>query len=204
MILGIDTSTSRTDVAILDGERVAAHVHADGATSHGEVLGGLVAQAFRESEIRPEALTAVAVGTGPGPFTGLRVGLAFARTMALARSIPVFGICSLDVIAAAADIDDEFLVLTDARRKEVYWARYTGGDRADGPHVSYPAAVAQMWGDRPVIGEGARTYSDLFPRAQEPWLPSAVDLTRLALIGWSAGTAMPIDARYLRAPDVTV
>jgi tRNA threonylcarbamoyl adenosine modification protein YeaZ len=75
---------------------------------------------------------------GPGPFTGLRVGISFAHTFGLARNIPVIGICSLDAI----DIkEDEYTVAIDARRKEIYWARYKDGVRIEGPAVSKPAEV---------------------------------------------------------------
>jgi len=204
VMLALDTSTSRTDVALVRGDQVHAHLHADGAMAHGEALGALVEQAFRDSGITAADLTSVAVGTGPGPFTGLRVGLAFARTMGLARGLPVHGLCSLDVLASAVTGDEEFLAITDARRKEVYWAGYARGERVEGPHVGLPADVAQMWGERLVVGEGARTYAHLFPHAQEPLLPSAVDLARLAAKWRAVGRALPIDAQYLRAPDVTI
>ena len=75
---------------------------------------------------------------GPGPFTGLRVGIAFAHTFGLARNIPVIGICSLDAIA----IDQsEYTVAIDARRKEIYWASYKEGQRVAGPAVDKPADV---------------------------------------------------------------
>lgn len=204
VMLALDTATSRTDVALVDGEQVVAHLHVDGAMAHGEALGALVASAFADSGLRAADLHAVAVGTGPGPFTGLRVGLAFARTMAWSRSIPVHGICTLDVVAAAAEVEEDFLVLTDARRKEVYWAQYVDRVRVDGPHVSKPAQVVAMCGDRLVVGEGACTYADLFPHAQAPLYPSAVDLALLAQRYGAAGVPMPVDAHYLRAPDVTV
>ena len=76
---------------------------------------------------------------GPGPFTGLRVGISFAHTFGLARNIPVFGICSLDAIDIA---EDEYTVAIDARRKEIYWARYKDGVRVEGPSVSKPAEVS--------------------------------------------------------------
>lgn len=204
VMLALDTSTSRTDVALVDDTDVLAHRQADGAMSHGEVLAGLVAQCLADAGITASGLSAIAVGTGPGPFTGLRVGLAFARTMALARGIAVYGICSLDVIAAAVAGGPEFVVATDARRKEIYWARYRDGERIEGPHVSKPADVADQWREVPIVGEGARTYVDLFPNAGSPLLPNAVDLAHLVQAAVAAGKAMPIDAQYLRAPDVTL
>jgi tRNA threonylcarbamoyl adenosine modification protein YeaZ len=133
--LAIDTSTSRTIVGVVrDGDLVFEKFH-EGATDHGRALTDLVAQALGATS----QIDQVVVGMGPGPFTGLRVGITFARTFALARKIPVIGVCSLDAIA----IDkSDYIVATDARRKEIYWARYSDGQRIDGPHVSTPADVA--------------------------------------------------------------
>jgi len=132
--LAIDTSTSRTTVAIIeDGVALFEKFH-EGATDHGRALSQLVAEALKVAA-PPEQ---VVVGMGPGPFTGLRVGIAFAHIFALARNIPVIGICSLDAIA----IDqNEYTVAIDARRKEIYWARYKDGVRIDGPAVNKPAEV---------------------------------------------------------------
>ena len=133
--LAIDTSTSRTVVGIVrDGEVLFERFH-EGATDHGRALSELVNAAL---STQPN-IDQVVVGMGPGPFTGLRVGITFARTFALARQIPVSGVCSLDAIALD---QSDYIVATDARRKEIYWARYAGGMRVDGPHVSKPAEVA--------------------------------------------------------------
>ena len=132
--LAIDTSTSRTIVGIIDDEKVIFEKFHDGATDHGRALSQLVSEALKVSP-PPQK---VVVGMGPGPFTGLRVGISFAHTFALARNIPVIGICSLDAIA----IDEsEYTVAIDARRKEIYWARYKDGIRIEGPSVSKPAEV---------------------------------------------------------------
>jgi tRNA threonylcarbamoyl adenosine modification protein YeaZ len=90
---------------------------------------------------------------GPGPYTGLRVGITFAQTCAWARNILVRGFCSLDAIAAQVD-ESDFIVTIDARRKEVYWARYTNGARAEGPLVDLPAVVA---------ARGIKVISNLLP-----------------------------------------
>jgi tRNA threonylcarbamoyl adenosine modification protein YeaZ len=132
--LAIDTATARTIVGLLDGEKVIFEKYAEGATDHGRAVSDLVAQALRNGPSPDQ----VVVGMGPGPFTGLRVGIAFARTFALAREIPVIGVCSLDAI----EVDkDEYTVAIDARRKEIYWARYEGGVRVAGPSVNKPDEV---------------------------------------------------------------
>jgi tRNA threonylcarbamoyl adenosine modification protein YeaZ len=134
LTLAIDTSTSRTIVGIIDGDEVIFEKFHDGATDHGRALSQLVAEALKVS--RPPKQ--VVVGMGPGPFTGLRVGISFAHTFGLARNIPVIGICSLDAIAIDAN---EYTVAIDARRKEIYWARYKDGVRIEGPSVNKPAEV---------------------------------------------------------------
>ena len=132
--LAIDTSTSRTIVGLVDGEEVLYEEYSEGATDHGRAVSELVAKALTNRP-QPEQ---VVVGMGPGPFTGLRVGIAFARTFALAREIPVIGICSLDAIEINRP---SYTVAIDARRKEIYWARYIDGVRVDGPSVNKPDEV---------------------------------------------------------------
>lgn len=132
--LAIDTSTSRTIVGVVvDGKVIFEKFH-EGATDHGRAVADLVAQALTAS---PNP-TQVVVGMGPGPFTGLRVGIAYARTFALARGISVIGVCSLDAIDIASDA---YTVAIDARRKEIYWARYKSGVRVEGPSVNKPDEV---------------------------------------------------------------
>jgi tRNA threonylcarbamoyl adenosine modification protein YeaZ len=132
--LAIDTATSRTIVAIIEDDKVLFERFHEGAMDHGKAITELVSQALRVSPV-PEQ---VVIGMGPGPFTGLRVGITFAYTFALARSIPVIGVCSLDAIM----IDkDEYTVAIDARRKEIYWASYKSGQRISGPSVNKPAEV---------------------------------------------------------------
>jgi tRNA threonylcarbamoyl adenosine modification protein YeaZ len=132
--LVIDTATARTIVGLVrDGEIVWQGFH-DGATDHGNAVADLVKQAL-SAGVNPDR---VVVGMGPGPFTGLRVGISFARAFAAARNIEVLGICSLDAIVV--DLD-EYTVAIDARRKEIYWATYKLGNRVEGPAVNFPADV---------------------------------------------------------------
>ena len=167
LTLAIDTSTSRTIVGIIDGDKVLFEKFHDGATDHGRALSQLVAEALKVS--RPPKQ--VVVGMGPGPFTGLRVGISFAHTFGLARNIPVIGVCSLDAIAIDAN---EYTVAIDARRKEIYWARYKDGVRVEGPSVSKPAEV-----DGFII--------DQFP-----------DMNKLVSLSTSQNVTEPM---YLRRPD---
>jgi tRNA threonylcarbamoyl adenosine modification protein YeaZ len=133
--LAIDTATSRTTVGIIEDGTVLFEKFHEGATDHGRALSDLVAQALKVAKPPHQ----IVVGMGPGPFTGLRVGIAFAHTFALARRIPVIGVCSLDTI----EIDkSEYTVAIDARRKEIYWATYKDGVRVKGPEVSKPAEIS--------------------------------------------------------------
>ncbi len=187
--LAIDTSTSRTSVAIVDEGALLWHGFKDGATSHGSAVPALVSEALKSAQL----IEQVVVGMGPGPFTGLRVGIAFARTFALARLIPVIGICSLDAIAAQVREKDDFIVATDARRKEVYWAQYRAGLRIEGPHVDLPSVVVAL--GMPVFGEGAVKYS--IAQNDEDQFPDMVALVNLA-----QNSDIHIDEPlYIRRPD---
>ncbi|CAB5108589.1 MAG: tRNA (adenosine(37)-N6)-threonylcarbamoyltransferase complex dimerization subunit type 1 TsaB [Actinobacteria bacterium] len=168
--LAIDTSTSRTCVGIIEAGELLWSGFRDGATAHGPALPALVQEA-----IKGRTIDEVVVGMGPGPFTGLRIGIVFARSFALARSIPARGICSLDAIAAQVESKD-FIVTVDARRKEVYWAHYKDGIRIGEPAVNFPADVNAT---------GVEPHSGLFP-----------DL--LAMVALSGDVTEPI---YLRHPD---
>lgn len=187
--LAIDTSTSRTSVAIIEDGALLWHGYRDGATSHGDALPALVLEGLTTQSVVDQ----VVVGMGPGPFTGLRVGIAFARTFALARTIPIIGICSLDAIAVCVRERDDFVVATDARRKEIYWARYQGGMRVEGPSVDLPKLVAAR--GIPMFGEGAVKY--LIAASDEDQYP---DL--LALVDLSKNPDMRFDEPlYIRHPD---
>ncbi len=165
--LAIDTATSRTIVGIIEGDKVLFEAFHEGATEHGFAITELVTKALEICH-KPDQ---VVVGMGPGPFTGLRVGITFAHSFALAREIPVIGVCSLDAI----DIkQSEYTVAIDARRKEIYWAKYKDGLRISGPAVSKPAEV-----DNFII--------DQFP-----------DLKKLVALSTSQNITEPM---YLRRPD---
>ena len=201
VLLAFDTATPAVTVALHDGERVVAALTRVDAMRHGELLAPGIAAVLEDAGIVRQDLTAVAVGVGPGPFTGLRVGLVTARTLGLALEVPVYGVCTLDVLAVQAHdeglVQEPFVVATDARRKEVYWASYDeAGRRLDGPRVDRPPEVAT---DRPVVGAGALLYPDSFGRPVGPTHPDA---------GWLAQVVTDERAElvdpeplYLRRPD---
>lgn len=196
MLLALDTSSPAVTVAVHDGRTVLAERTVVDARRHTELVAPSVVEVLEAAGCDRRDLDAIAVGIGPGPFTGLRIGLVTARTLGAALDISVHGVCSLDIIAAEAAVPGESVVVTDARRKEVYLAEYTGGRRTAGPVVDYPAALAS---DLPAAGGGATLYPDQFPNAVPPEHPSAAILA--GLIVTQAADIVPPDPLYLRRPD---
>ena len=140
MLLAFDTATPAVTVAVHHGTEVLAESTQVDVMRHGELLAPAIERVLAQADIGRGDLTGIAVGVGPGPFTGLRGGLVTARTMGAVLGVPVSGVCTLDVLAAEAQVPGRFVVATDARRKEVYWATYSDPlTRVDGPHVSKPA-----------------------------------------------------------------
>jgi tRNA threonylcarbamoyladenosine biosynthesis protein TsaB len=119
LLLAMDTATPATTVAVHDGTTVLARRTVVDARRHAEVLAPAVAEVLAAIDASVADLTLVACGVGPGPYTGLRVGVVTARVLALSRGIPVVGVCTLDAIAAGCGLDRPFGVATDARRREV-------------------------------------------------------------------------------------
>ncbi|GGL35551.1 tRNA (adenosine(37)-N6)-threonylcarbamoyltransferase complex dimerization subunit type 1 TsaB [Phycicoccus endophyticus] len=208
LTLAIDTATSAVAVAVhRPGSEPVRAVEVD-PRGHTELLAPLVQRALRAAGAVPADLTDVAVGTGPGPFTGLRVGLVTAVTTGYALGVPVHGVCSLDVLAEqgfAATDAQELLVATDARRREVYWARYGRGPDGARPlsapaveaaeHI--PAALRRL----PVAGRGALLYPDALPGGLDVLDVDPAVLARVAQRRVAAGVPTPVEPRYLRRPD---
>lgn len=205
MLLAFDTATPLVTVALHDGQDVVVELVSDRAMKHGEQLAPLIARALDEAGIVRQDLTAIAVGVGPGPFTGLRVGLVTARTLAFVLEIPVYGVCTLDVLAVEAvetgTVDSGFVVATDARRKEVYLASYDeAGLRVEGPMVGKAAVLAAGPANGlAVVGEGGVLYPEAFPRRVGPVRPSAGWLART--VASERAELLDPDPLYLRRPD---
>ena len=204
MLLTFDTATPRVAVALHDGSDVVAELEAERAMKHGEQLAPLIEAVLQQTGVVRQDLTAIGVGVGPGPFTGLRVGLVTARTLGFALEIPVYGVCSLDVLAVEAvgtgAVDRDFLVATDARRKEVYAASYdVDGARLEGPVVDRPDRLAT---DVPVVGEGPVLYPEAFPHPAGPQRPSAGWLARA--VAEELAEVVDPEPLYLRRPDAEV
>jgi tRNA threonylcarbamoyladenosine biosynthesis protein TsaB len=172
--LAIDTATSRTIIGVVDNGVVVFEEFHEGATDHGTAISTLIARALKSTKLVDQ----VVLGMGPGPFTGLRVGITFAQSFALARSIPWIGICSLDAIRIDSTTNDlktdEYTVAIDARRKQIYWASYKDGERIKGPAVDRPEDLA--------------TYiTNVYP-----------DVKKLVQLSATQNVREPI---YLRSPD---
>ena len=213
MLLAFDTSSAAVTVALADpvsGAVLASSSTVD-ALRHGELLAPAIAAALASVGARPRDLTRIAVGVGPGPFTGLRVGLVTARTMADVLDIEVAGVCSLDILARQSVVPQPVAVATDARRKEIYWALYDGPAadgsrrRIEGPAVDRPADVAHVLSGLPITGRGATLYAEalgIAPSSEVTEYPSA---EVLALgVATATFTIVPPDPLYLRRPDVTL
>jgi tRNA threonylcarbamoyl adenosine modification protein YeaZ len=197
LVLALDTSTV-VNVGLARGAQVLAAATVADQMAHVEQLMPLVSECVDTAGIRLADIDQLIVGLGPGPFTGLRVGVVTARVLGFALGVELRGICSLDVLAAqfVAASRGEFLVATDARRREVYWARYSpDGVRLEQPRVSRPSDVPPL----PVIGPAADLYADQLHAVPGP---RAMDPAVLA----TASATLPDAGReplYLRHPDAT-
>ncbi len=216
LLLGLDTSGAAVTVAVHDGRGVVARRSTLDARRHAELLAPSVEAVLTEAAAARTDLTDVAVGVGPGPFTGLRAGIVTARVLGLALGVPVHGVCSLDALALQVAQDpataltpgERFVVATDARRRELYWAAYraTGAgepsERLHGPHVTSPGELPD---DVRTFGRGGTLYPDV-RAAPGPLDVDAGAVAQLAVLALAApGTgdrmSLPPDPLYLRRPD---
>ena len=199
MLLAIDTSAG-TSVAVVDRERgILAERSSADPRGHAEIIGTFIDECLRASGIGRAELSGVVAGMGPGPFTGLRVGIAAARTFALGLGRPVVAVASHDAIAFGADRDEPLVVVTDARRRELFWSAYSGRDavglpvRSAGPALTAAAELEALVGAHP----GAHLLDG-----------GQVSAGALGMLGetlFAAGRPFAADeALYLRSPDVTL
>jgi tRNA threonylcarbamoyl adenosine modification protein YeaZ len=197
VLLAIDTSAG-TSVAVVDRDAgVLAERSSADTRGHAEIVGRLIRECLDESGIAVTSLSGVAAGMGPGPFTGLRVGIAAARAFAFGAGRPVVPVVSHDAIAFGLVVPT--LVVTDARRREVYWSAYAGTDaeglpiRVSGPALAKPAELEH---DVPDFGAYTRLDAELVSAASVGLLAESLFLHKRAFAG--------DDALYLRSPDVTM
>ncbi len=208
LVLALDTATAGVVVGLARvGSDVAVLVErrGGGPPRHGEAVSPGIHAVLTEAGHSAEELAAVVVGVGPGPFTGLRVGMVSAAALADALAIPVYGVGSLDAtVLGLPDPSGRVVVAADARRREVYWAVYDEGLRVDGPHVSAPATVGDVLAGHSgarLVGAGAVLHG--LPGAQAAG-PTGAGLVAAAGTELTAGRpAGPLVAAYLRRPDAT-
>jgi tRNA threonylcarbamoyl adenosine modification protein YeaZ len=219
LVLVLDTATPAVTAALVrvrpvgyGGDAVellAQRVTVD-ARAHGELLGPHISEVFAQVGARPADLAAVVAGLGPGPFTGLRVGLVTAESMGQALGIPTYGVCSLDGIGGRSV--EPTLVATDARRKEIYWAVYDKGMRITEPAVNRPAELAVLLGAVALesgsvvraAGDGALMYDSVLglPLGDQPRYPDPLALADIAAERVRTGAATQrLHPLYLRRPD---
>ncbi|GIH04357.1 tRNA (adenosine(37)-N6)-threonylcarbamoyltransferase complex dimerization subunit type 1 TsaB [Rhizocola hellebori] len=208
LVLVLDTATPAITAAVADLgdggiELRAQRVTVDGR-AHGELLAPSIDAVLTEAGVKPFDLSAIVVGVGPGPFTGLRAGLVTAATMSSALGIPAYGVCTLDALGAATV--GTVLVATDARRREIYWAVYRDGLPGTPPKVAKPAEVAIAIASEGVlraVGEGAEKYAELLGvSAEAPSFPPPIEFARLAADRVRAkAPSEPLTPLYLRRPD---
>ncbi|MFV2196544.1 tRNA (adenosine(37)-N6)-threonylcarbamoyltransferase complex dimerization subunit type 1 TsaB [Nocardiopsis sp. LOL_012] len=208
LFLAFDTATPAVTAAV--GERSDDGTYTSRASAssvdarrHGELLSPTVARLMKEAGADFGDLDGIAVGIGPGPYTGLRVGLATAHALADALGIPCHGVTTLDALAFATGRGEPFAALTDARRKEVFWARYDDRlTRVGEVRVDRPADIDT--GGLPLVGHGAEMYAGVLGSgaAPQPLYPDASAMAELAMLRLDRGLALPEPLPlYLRRPD---
>lgn len=204
-VLAIDTATTALVTGVVDTEsgQLTQRVLAD-TRAHNERLMPTILEVMSEAGLELGNLDAIVAGVGPGPFTGLRVGMATAQALADALSIPLHGVCTHDAIAhaalAGAEEKDAALVATDARRKEIYWAIYRAGQRLAGPDVSKPGELSVQDIAQVVIPEklADQLPDELAALPRSEAAPTAEGLVAVAQLGAEPAPFVPM---YLRRPD---
>lgn len=214
-VLGIDSATLTIGVAILDGERVIAEARHDAKGRTNDLL-VTIDRLCREAAVAPTELEAIAIGAGPGSFTGLRIGMATAKGIAFAARVPLWAVSSLAALAhdAAAAQDAVVISVLDARKGEVFAGCFDGAARPlSEERVLAPGAVADfvrgVIGDRVAtyVGDAIKSYPDVFTPLADRWLvttPSGVAVARLALAGARVDVTTGGTPTYIRPSEAEV
>lgn len=199
MLLALDTSTAYVSVAVYDPDwlMVRAERNEVGPMRHAELLAPTITDCLAAADVAPQDLTGVVVGVGPGPYTGLRVGVVTALALADALGIEPLGVCSLDAIAAESGVPDPMVATSDARRKELFYAEYDAGQRLGDPMVAKPDQLDLA--GRILTGVGHRLYPDVLPVAVAPLYPRAALLA--SLLARELVEVLDPEPIYLRRPD---
>ena len=225
MILGIETSVEHVGVALGDSRGIRAHSMLASDRRHAESLTPMIKFVMQQAEVSMEDLSAIAVDVGPGLFTGMRVGIASAQSIAWSLELPMVPVCSLDAVAMNADWSDDVVAASlDARRGEVYWAMYrmrgAGAEpqRLTEPVVTSPEELAIHLADRAesvvCVGSGFQRHVAFFeqsayahilgPHSQFPTASSVVALATHRIAADATVSAQDIQPLYLRAPDAEI
>lgn len=203
IVLGLDTALPACSVAVLDGERVLARISEPMTRGHQERLATMVEAAMTAAGLDFGGLDRVGVTVGPGSFTGLRVGLAFAKGLGLALDVPCIGIGSLQALAASLPAEGRVAACIDAKRGQVYLQAFVDGRAESAPEaLDVDAAIEALSGPGPLalVGSGAALLAPRLPAALVHPLEAAdpVAVARLAAGVAEPSPPLPI---YLRAPD---
>ena len=198
MILAIDSALATAVAVVTDDGTVLAECNNADTRGHAEAVGRLIVEAMSVAGITAADVTAVAAGMGPGPFTGLRVGIAAARAFAVGRGIPIIGVASHEAIALELSpaANSTLVVTTDARRRELAWSVFSGVDALGIPALVAGPSLAGADAIDAALGEHStarRVLADAVPAGA---LGRIAALRRAA--GLSAGSLEPL---YLRPPD---
>ena len=195
LVLALDTATTDLVAGVVDGERVVAETRV-ATRAHNERLMPEITRLLAEAGVGFADVGAIVVGCGPGPFTGLRVGMSTASALGQALGIPVHGVCTHD--AVAAELEGDALVVTDARRREVYWARYASGERVAGPEVCKPADLASPAVDVISVPEALAGQLPIDAPSVTYQPPPPAGLVAVANLDADPEPLVPL---YLRRPD---
>lgn len=199
LTLAVDTAAG-ISIGLADGETKIDQVHESSSRMHVEQCQPMINELCARNGITTAELNRIIVGIGPGPFTGLRIGIVTAATLGYLHSLPVKGVCTLDGIALAwakQGADQEFLVTTDARRKELYWARYqVDGGRIGEPRVSAAESLPEL----PTIGPGLDAYPELLGSRRPDSVGNHLDAALLAA-SFDHFADQGLEPLYLRKPD---
>jgi tRNA threonylcarbamoyl adenosine modification protein YeaZ len=209
LVLALDTATPAVTAGVVevtpDATATRAVRVAHDARKHGELLMPAVLAVCAEAGSTLQDVDAIVVGAGPGPFTGLRVGMVTAASLGDALDVPVHGVCSLDAIAAEAvdGAGGPLLVVTDARRREVYWAAYdAAGTRTTGPHVESPESLLDRLPGLGVTASAGASAGAVGLPVVPPSSPGPAGLVACALDAVRSGVRPgPLEPLYLRRPD---
>jgi tRNA threonylcarbamoyl adenosine modification protein YeaZ len=197
IVLAIDTSQG-TSVALLTDGKVVAEAADSNPMRHAENIGTLIASCFEQAGIKPAEVTDVAVGIGPGPFTGLRVGIAAAKMFAAGSKANLHGVGSLDAIAFGLELLEPTLVIADARRSEVFYGLFQGKSKTGIPKTLLVPGVSKQAD----LEARLQAQSQSYKLISQP--VAAASLGLLAIAQLSEGVAgIAVQANYLREPDAT-